>query len=99
MNRIVPNFDPVGNDYCLTPIQFEALLLFVDNGCDCYWFHELITGSSRKKLTLLKKNAHVNAAYEISIPLILPSASAVRAHIPDLDRIQCSPARILLTGS
>ncbi len=96
MSRWIPNRKPVGNDYCLCPVELDVPIVIIDNGGDCFWFHEPMDVSSAERLAFGIMNGLSSEAYRIDVKLILPSASDVRAVTAELHRVQSDPLRVKL---
>ena len=96
MSRLIPNSDSVGNDSCLTPVEVRVPFIIVDNGNDCFWFHEPMDPSAAQRLAFsISQSAHAEA-FSIDVRLVLPAACDIRAATSELDCISSQPVRAIL---
>ena len=96
MRRVIPNTDPVGNDLCLSPIAVNVPMVIVDNGCECFWYHDTMDRSSADRMTFAMRHSLGAEAFRVDIKMIVPAASDIRAATAELDELACDPLRVIL---
>lgn len=96
MSRFVPNTAPVGQDYCLDPVAIQVPLLFINNGTDCFWYHDALDSSTADRLAFALTHGQNVDTHRIDLQLILPSAHDVHTTTPDLHNLNAVPVRVTL---
>ena len=96
MSRIIPNWDKVGNDCCLSPMELDIPMIIVDNGGHCFWFHQPLDQSAADQMVFALMNSTGVEAFRVDAKVVLPSATDVRAATDRLDLVQSDPVRVTL---
>ncbi len=96
MSCFVPNFEPVGNDFCLSPVEVDAAVVIVDNGIDCFWYHRAMDPDTADRLAFAIMHGSNAEAFRVDVKLILPAANDLRAELDALDRLVSDPIRARL---
>ncbi len=96
MRRLIPNFEQVGNDCCLSPVEVDAAVLIIDNGIDCIWYPGAMDLIAADRLAFAIMHSGNVEAFRLDVKLILPSASDLRSEIDALDHLVSDPIRAKL---
>ena len=70
--------------------------IIVDNGIDCFWYHEALDRSLADRLVFSKLNGGTAEAFCVELRLVLPAADDVRAATAELDQLRSDSVRVKL---
>lgn len=96
MSYLIPNNGPVGRDVCDSPQELEVPLVIVDNGKDCFWYHDAMDTAVAERMAFVLMHGTDCEAYRVNVRLILPAASDVRTAASELASLHSDQHRVQL---
>lgn len=100
MSKIISNVDPIGHDYCFTPVVVDVPLVIVDyEDLDCLWYPDVMDKSTADRMAYSIMRSLNAEAFRVDVKIVLPSATDIRAVTADLDRLSSEPVRVKLLAN